>query len=81
MSSGDPTRFPPWVVRTTTGKWCGFLSGVTGTIAGMRMNYGCVGGGTLIGTPKRSAAIWTIFYARSYTSSQYRPVQLTAAWW
>jgi len=58
------------------------LTGATGQIAGMRINYGCTGGGILIGNPHRSASVpWTIFYAPSYRSNQYRPIKLASVWW
>jgi hypothetical protein len=78
---GDPTRYPPWAVRTATGTWCEMLTGATGAIAGMRINYGCAGGGILIGNPHRSSPSWTIFYAAGYTASQFRSVQLASVWW
>lgn len=80
-ASGDPTRYPPWAVQTTSGKWCTIITGATGDIAGMRMNYGCTGGSVLIGDPRRSAKTWTIFSAPSYKSSQYQLVALRSAWW
>jgi hypothetical protein len=29
----SPTRYPPWAVRTTSGKWCTILTGATGQVA------------------------------------------------
>jgi hypothetical protein len=78
---GDPTRFPPWAVRTATGKWCELLTGATGAIAGMRINYGCTGGGILLGNPHRTSPNWTIFYAAGYRASQFRSVELVSVWW
>jgi hypothetical protein len=79
--SGDPTRHPPWAVRTAAGKWCTLITGATGLIAGMRINYGCRGGGYLLGNPRRSTSTWTIFYAPNLRASQYTPIPLAAAWW
>jgi hypothetical protein len=80
--SGDPTQHAPWAVRTTGGTWCTSFTGATGQIAGMPIHYGCTGGGILLGDPHRSAsAPWTIFYAASFKSSQYRPVTLASVWW
>src|SRR5262249_48677240 len=59
----NPTRHPPWAVRLASGRWCEFLSGATSTIAGLRINYGCHGGGVLLGNAHRHSATWTIFYA------------------
>jgi hypothetical protein len=80
-ASGDPTRYPPWAVQTTSGRWCTIITGATGQIAGMRINYGCTGGGILIGNPRRNAMTWTIFFASSYKASQFQPVALRSAWW
>jgi hypothetical protein len=79
--SGDPTRHTPWAVRTVSGKWCTILTGATGLIAGMRVNYGCAGGGFLLGSPRRSTPTWTIFYAPNGRASQFRRIPLAAAWW
>jgi len=79
--SGDPTRSPPWAVRTRSGTWCTMMTGASGVIAGMRINYGCGGGGYLLGVPRRSSVTWTIFFAKSYKSSQLTPIQLASAWW
>lgn len=81
-ANSDPTRYAPWAVRTTSGKWCTILSGATGQVAGMRINYGCTGGGTLIGNPRRSASSpWTIFYAPGLKANQYRRITLASVWW
>jgi hypothetical protein len=80
QGSGDPTRHAPWAVRTSSGFWCTALSGGTGDIAGLRINYGCTGGGILLGTPHRGAS-WTIFYAANFNANQYRPITLASAWW
>jgi hypothetical protein len=79
--SGDPTRHAPWAVQIARGEWCEFLTGSTGQIAGMRINYRCAGGGLLIGNPRRSSSVWTIFYAPTARTSQYQPVEVKSAWW
>jgi hypothetical protein len=79
-ATGDPTRFAPWAVQTTGGRWCTILSGATGLIRGLRINYGCTGGGILLGDPKRTTSTWTIFYASSFDSKQFVSTSLTAAW-
>jgi hypothetical protein len=57
------------------------VTGATGAIAGMRMNYECDSGGYLLGVPRRSSATWTIFFAKSYKSGQQTSIQLASAWW
>src|SRR6266404_6004163 len=51
LGSGDPTRYPPWAVRTSNGEWCTIITGATDAVAGLRINYGCSGGGILLGRP------------------------------
>jgi hypothetical protein len=48
------TRHPPWAVKSVGDKWCTIITDATGLIAGMRINYGCTGGGFLLGNPNRS---------------------------
>jgi hypothetical protein len=79
--SGDPMHGLPWTVRLGDGKWCRFINGVTGLVAGMRINYGCSGGGILIGTPRRSSRTWTMLYSESAQTSRFRTVPVAAAWW
>jgi hypothetical protein len=80
-ATGDPTRFAPWAVQTTSGRWCTILSGATGLIGGLRINYGCTGGGILLGNPRRTTSTWTIFYAPNFNSTQFVSISLAAAWW
>jgi hypothetical protein len=80
--NAKPTHHPPWVVRTSTGKWCGIITGATGDVSGLSIRYACTGGGILLGNPtRRTASAWTIFYATGYKANQFRPITLTAAWW
>jgi hypothetical protein len=80
-ANGDPTRYSPWALQLINARWCEILSGATGLIAGMRINYGCVGGGTLLGNPRRGAATWTIFYTAGSTGHNFQAVPIRAAWW
>ena len=77
----NPTRHPPWVIRLSGGRWCAGLSGATGDVAGLRVSYGCKGGGVLLGEPRRHSPTWTIAYAASFTSTSYRTVNISQAWW
>jgi hypothetical protein len=78
---GNPTRYPPWAIETTSARWCTAITGASGMIAGMRISYGCSGGGILIGSPRRTSPRWTIFYAPSYKARDYKQVALASAWW
>ncbi len=57
------------------------LGGANGLIAGMRINYGCAGGGVLLGDPDRRADGWTIFYAPSLGSGSFTSAEIASAWW
>jgi hypothetical protein len=56
----------PWVIETTDGRRCVFLTGATAPMGGERINYGCIGGSYLIGSPDRRNPLWTIRSARGY---------------
>jgi hypothetical protein len=79
--AGNPTRYPPWAVQTDTGEWCAMITGASGEIAGMRIEYGCSGGGILLGDPHRKSEPWTIFYAPSYKARHFQQIALRSAWW
>jgi hypothetical protein len=78
---GNPTRFPPWAIQLASGRWCELITGATGVVAGMRISYGCTGGGVLLGAPRRSSPTWTIFYAKGATAREFRAVSIRSAWW
>jgi hypothetical protein len=50
----------PWVIVTSDGRRCVFMTGATALVAGERVNYGCTDGSYLIGDPDTSRALWTI---------------------
>ena len=52
----------PWAVELGNGKRCGLLRGATAALAGQRINYGCEGGGSVIGDPDRSQSLWVANY-------------------
>lgn len=76
---GPPTRGDPIAVRLPSGRVCGFLQGATSGIGGMRVNYGCAGGGYLVGDPARGRA-WTIRFARTLRGKLTR-VRLATVWY
>jgi len=76
-----PTRYDPWAVQTSSGKWCTFIDGASSIVATMRINYACAGGGFLIGSLRRNSPTWTIFYSATFKATVYRPVGLVSAWW
>ncbi|MCC6314583.1 MAG: hypothetical protein IT337_11295 [Thermomicrobiales bacterium] len=50
----------PWVLELADGETCGAMTGATIGFAGLRVNYGCTGGGVLLGEPDRSGPVWTV---------------------
>ncbi len=66
---GPITSRAPWGIQLASGKRCTFETGATGAVQGERINYGCVGGGVLVGTPSRSGRTWTILYQAGNTGT------------
>jgi hypothetical protein len=54
----------PWALELANGQKCEPLTGATGEIAGLRINYGCDGGQGLsvLGEPDRTYPLWTVFF-------------------
>lgn len=67
-----PTVALPWAIVTNDGRRCTFLTGATAPMGGERINYGCVGGSYLIGTPHRRNPLWTIRSAGGYVPDRPR---------
>lgn len=52
----------PWALELTNGTRCVFLTGATSAVAGMRVNYGCVGGSlSVVGEVDRTLPQWRVF--------------------
>ncbi len=52
----------PWALELDNGSRCSLLTGATGAVAGMRINYGCEGGRTsVVGDIDRRTARWKVF--------------------
>ncbi|HLJ58772.1 MAG TPA: hypothetical protein VKZ50_03475 [bacterium] len=51
----------PWALELTNGTRCVFLTGATSAVAGMRVNYGCVGGPSVVGELDRTLPQWRAF--------------------
>jgi hypothetical protein len=52
---------PPTTIVLRGGVTCGYITGATGVVAGMRINYGCSDGRELLGDPDRRSPVWHIF--------------------
>ena len=52
----------PWALELSNGARCVFLTGATTAVAGMRVNYGCVGGRiSVVGDLDRTLPLWRVF--------------------
>jgi len=51
----------PWALELGDGSRCTLMTGGTFAAAGMRANYGCIGGRTLFGDVDKSQPVWRIF--------------------
>jgi hypothetical protein len=52
----------PWALELTDGEQCTLATGATAVFAGMRINYFCSGGGSILGAPDRSMPVWAVTY-------------------
>lgn len=69
----------PWALRLTNGATCELVTGATGVVAGMRLNYACGNGAWLLGDPDRSSDTWTIFYLKSQQDSNATQARIQTA--
>lgn len=84
-SSGKRKEMPrsqamPWALELANGDHCALFTGATAPIAGMRINYGCPGGGLVVGDIDRSQSIWRVFYQKEGAPSLDQ-VDVTVAWY
>ena len=78
---GDPTRRNPGALMTANGAYRYRATGPPSCIAGRTITYVCAGAALLAGHPNRSRPAWTIDFLPTETSSRYRAVAVTTAWW
>jgi hypothetical protein len=57
----DPLEIP-WALELANGERCTLLTGATAVLAGQRMNYGCEGGGYVLGEVDQRRQVWTVSY-------------------
>jgi hypothetical protein len=72
----EPT---PWALMLANGAKCALVSGATGVIAGMRLNYACNSKGWVLGEVDRSIEPWRVFYTETTSSSDYTRVSVRKA--
>ncbi len=76
----DISKAQPWVIQLANGQRCTFMTGATRSTQGMRVNYGCIGGGFLVGDPLRCKTTWEMNYAQSIDPSKLNRVKIAKAW-
>lgn len=77
--AGSSPMGTPWGLELSNGMKCGFVTGGTFVVAGMRANYGCEHGGWIIGDPDRSTALWHVFYTANPKAADYTRVSVRTA--
>ena len=70
----------PWALELADGDHCSLMTGATASLAGMRINYGCPGGGLVAGDIDRSQPVWRVFYQKEGASSLDQ-VDVAVAWY
>ena len=73
-ASGTPTS-----LTLAGGVTCSFITGATGVVGGMRINYGCSDGRMLLGEVDRSSPRWRIYAMRRAASSDVTLVDVESA--
>lgn len=71
----------PWALELTNGQRCTAMTGATAPVAGLRVNYGCIGGGVVVGGIDRSLPLWRVFFQTQNRSLSLSQVVVKAAWY
>jgi hypothetical protein len=69
----------PWALELTNGQRCTQFTGATAPVAGMRINYGCPDGFTIVGDIDRSQPAWQVFF-QGEKSIALEQVDVAVAW-
>jgi hypothetical protein len=69
----------PWALELANGQRCSLFTGATAPVAGMRINYGCPGGFTVVGDVDRSQPVWRVFF-QGEKSIALEQVDVAVAW-
>jgi hypothetical protein len=79
-NQGDLLSQMPWALELADGSRCTYLTGATMAVAGMRLNYGCVGGASVIGEVYRGNPLWRVF-VRPVSGAVIKQVDVRTAWY
>lgn len=77
----NTNKTDPAEITLARGVTCGFSTGATGTVAGLRLNYGCSNGAWLLGDPIRTSALWHILYLPSLKATHASSMAIFVARW
>lgn len=77
----NTNKADPVEIILANGVRCGFSTGTSGVVAGLRLNYGCTNGAWLAGHPNRKSPLWTILYVPSIKASTLRSIAIATAWY
>jgi hypothetical protein len=78
---GDPGEFLPWALELANGQRCVLLTGATGVVAGMRINYECSDGFYVAGPIDRTLPLWRVFHQPATGSLAMDQIEVSAAWY
>lgn len=62
LQGGDQAGILPWALELANGEQCTLLTGATAPIAGLRLNYGCESGASVLGDIDHSQPLWVVNY-------------------
>jgi hypothetical protein len=69
----------PWALRLANGAKCSIVTGATGVVAGMRLNYGCDNKGWVLGDVDQSSQPWRVFFTPEFRSADYVQIDISEA--
>jgi hypothetical protein len=78
-SHGSSSGLSPWAMRLANGAKCIFVTGATGVVAGMRLNYECDPKGWVLGDLDRSSQPWRVFFTPEFHGADYVQVDVSEA--
>jgi hypothetical protein len=70
----------PWALELANGQKCTQFTGATAPVAGMRINYGCPSGFTVVGDIDRSQPVWRVL-GQGEKSIALEQVDVLVAWY
>ena len=77
-ADADPWELP-WALELANGKRCTLLTGASVVLAGERLQYGCEGGGSVLGEMDREQPVWAVDYLADGAVATTL-VDVTVAW-